>query len=714
MGEKIPMSRNPITMGAALCVAAFGYQQLVAQQPAKKPVAANPAAGLIDGNKGDDWPGYGRTYGEQHFSPLAAVNTGNVGKLGLAWSYDLPVGNSVSGPIEVGGTLYTATGYSVVRAFNAATGRLLWSYDSRAGTTAGHKLREGWGIRGLAWWNGKLIVGIQDGHLLALDAKTGKPAWSVMTVGKDDLRFISGPPRVFDGKVIIGHGGSDAANTRGYVTAYDAMTGKQLWRFFIVPGNPAVDKDETTRIAAKTWSGEWWKYGGGGASFNTFTYDRETNTIMIGTGNGSPWNHKIRSLGKGDNLFVCSILALDATTGKYKWHYQYNPGETWDYNAAMDMQLADITIDGKPRKVVMEAPKNGFFYVIDRTNGQLISAEKIAYASWASKIDIATGRPVENPAARFPGGEPFDLFPGPMGAHTWLPSAYSPQTRLIYLPVTELGFRYDDRGFKVGWSRVPDNAIDGAYNVGAASNADPNAPPASSRLVAWNPATQKAAWKVPTSGSWNGGILATAGNLVFQGETNGTFNAYDASTGRRLWQFAAQAAVLAPPISYRVNGVQYVTVLAGMGTSAGLVPQAMPIDYRTQARRVLTFRLGGTGTLPKAAPFVIRASDDPDFKPDDKSAERGGAIFNRNCGICHGGAAISGGTAPDLRASPIPPSAEAFRQVVHEGALTIHGMPRWDDLTDGQLADIRQYIRTQADLLRKHAPAQADRDPAMP
>ena len=572
MGEKIPMSRNPITMGAALCVAAFGYQQLVAQQPAKKPVAANPAAGLIDGNKGDDWPGYGRTYGEQHFSPLAAVNTGNVGKLGLAWSYDLPVGNSVSGPIEVGGTLYTATGYSVVRAFNAATGRLLWSYDSRAGTTAGHKLREGWGIRGLAWWNGKLIVGIQDGHL----------------------------------------------------------------------------------------------------------------------------------------------LALDATTGKYKWHYQYNPGETWDYNAAMDMQLADITIDGKPRKVVMEAPKNGFFYVIDRTNGQLISAEKIAYASWASKIDIATGRPVENPAARFPGGEPFDLFPGPMGAHTWLPSAYSPQTRLIYLPVTELGFRYDDRGFKVGWSRVPDNAIDGAYNVGAASNADPNAPPASSRLVAWNPATQKAAWKVPTSGSWNGGILATAGNLVFQGETNGTFNAYDASTGRRLWQFAAQAAVLAPPISYRVNGVQYVTVLAGMGTSAGLVPQAMPIDYRTQARRVLTFRLGGTGTLPKAAPFVIRASDDPDFKPDDKSAERGGAIFNRNCGICHGGAAISGGTAPDLRASPIPPSAEAFRQVVHEGALTIHGMPRWDDLTDGQLADIRQYIRTQADLLRKHAPAQADRDPAMP
>jgi quinohemoprotein ethanol dehydrogenase len=428
---------------------------------------------------------------------------------------------------------------------------------------------------------------------------------------------------------------------------------------------------------------------------------------MIGTGNGSPWNHKIRSLGKGDNLFLCSILALDADTGKYKWHYQFNPGETWDYNAAMDMQLADLTIDGKRRKVVMEAPKNGFFYVIDRTNGKLISAEKIAYVTWASKIDIATGRPVENPAARFPGGQPFDLFPGPMGAHTWLPSAYSPQTRLVYLPVTELGFRYDDRGFKAGWKRIPDNAIDGAYHVGAASGDDPNAPPASSRLVAWNPVTQKPAWKVPTSGAWNGGILATAGGLVFQGETNGTFNAYDAATGKKLWHYDAQAAVLAPPISYRVNGVQYVTVLAGMGTSAGLISHGVPIDYRTQARRVLTFALGGSKTLPKSEPFVLEAFDDPGFRPDPASAARGGAIFNRNCSICHGFGAVAAGTAPDLRGSPIPASADAFRQVVHDGALVENGMPRWDDLSDAQLADIRQYIRTEAAALRNHRPARA-------
>ncbi|RYG96226.1 MAG: PQQ-dependent dehydrogenase, methanol/ethanol family, partial [Alphaproteobacteria bacterium] len=390
--------------------------------------------------------------------------------------------------------------------------------------------------------------------------KTGKEVWSAMTVGKDDYRFISGPPRVFDGKVIIGHGGADAANTRGYVTAYDADTGKQLWRFFTVPGNPAVDTDETTVMAAKTWKGEWWKYGGGGTVFNTFTYDRDTDTVLLGTGNGAPWNHKVRSEGEGDNLFLCSVVALDAKTGKYKWHYQYNPGETWDYNAAMDMQLVDLMIDGQPRKVMMQAPKNGFFYVIDRTNGKLISAEKIAHATWASHIDIKTGRPVEIPQARFPADEPFSLFPGPMGAHTWLPSAFSPKTGLIYLPVSESGLRYDSKGFKPGWQRPPDNSLNGAYNFDYDYDftKDKGAPAASSVLLAWNPVTQRGVWRVPTSGIWNGGILATGGGLVFQGQTNGKFTGYDAATGKVLWSYDAQAAVLGPPITYRVKGVQYV------------------------------------------------------------------------------------------------------------------------------------------------------------
>ena len=692
------MLHKAISLTAAAALAASAIQ-ITAKPPA--------AADLVDGNQGDDWAAYGRTYGEQHYSPLTAISTANVAKLGLAWSYDLPAGNPVSGPISVGGVLYTATGYSIVRAFDAASGKLLWDYDPKAGEAAGGKLREGWGIRGLAWWNGKIIVGTQDGRLVAVNAKSGKPVWSVLTVPKDDYRFISGPPRVFDGKVIIGHGGSDAANTRGYVTAYDADTGKQAWRFYTVPGNPAVDKDETTRLAAKTWKGEWWKYGGGGTVFNTMTYDKDTDTILLGTGNGAPWNHKVRSLGEGDNWFLCSVVAIDAKTGKYKWHYQTNPAETWDYNSAMDIQLAELEIDGKPRKVVLHAPKNGFLYVIDRINGKLISAEKIAHVTWADRIDIATGRPVENPKARFPEEEPFSLFPGPMGAHTWLPSAYSPQTKLIYLPVTESGLRYDSKGFKPGWQRPPDNSLNGAYNFdyNYDFSKDEGAPKASSLLLAWNPATQRGVWRVPTSGIWSGGVLATAGSLVFQGQTNGQFTAYDAATGQALWHFDAQAAVLGPPITYRVKGVQYVTVLAGMGTSAGLVQHGdTPIDYRTQARRILTFKLGGSaGKLPKAEPFKLVAFDDPDFKEDADSAARGGTIFARNCTICHGNAAMAQGSAPDLRASPVPPSAEAFRSVVHDGALVANGMPRWSEFSDSEIADIRQYLRTQAAALRKQS-----------
>src|SRR3546814_470309 len=405
--------------------------------------ASGAAARLLDGSDGADWPAFGRTYGEQHYSPLDEVNRDTVSRLGLAWSVDLPLGNSVTGPVAVDGVLYTATGYSVVRAFDAATGRQLWEYDPGAPEAAGRKLRQGWGSRGIAWWNGKVYTGTQDGRLIAIDAKTGKPLWSQMTVGKGDVRFISGPPRVFDGKVIIGHGGADVGSIRGYVTAYDAETGKQLWRFWTVPGQPGVDDDETTRIAAESWSGEWWKYGGGGTVWNAITYDAELDTIYLGTGNGAPWNHKIRSAGKGDNLFLASVVALDAKTGKYKWHYQFNPAESWDYNASMDMELADLQIDGKARKVLMTAPKNGFFYVIDRTNGKVISAEPYVKVTWASKIDLKTGRPVERPGIRYEDA-PATIMPTPIGAHSWLPMAYSPQARLVYIPAIELEARSEE------------------------------------------------------------------------------------------------------------------------------------------------------------------------------------------------------------------------------------------------------------------------------
>lgn len=659
--------------------------------------APEPDARLMDSSDGDDWAAYGATYGEQHFSALSDINAENIGELGLAWAYDLPPGNPMSGPIAVNGVLYTATGYSVVRAFNPETGEELWSYDPKAPEKAGKKLREGWGIRGLSWWNGKIIVGTHDGRLIALDDQTGKELWSTLTVEPDDLRFISSAPRVFAGKVIIGHGGADAAATRGYVTAYDADTGKELWRFYTVPGNPADGfEDETQEMAAKTWTGEWWKHGGGGTVWNTFTYDKKTETIFLGTGNGAPWNQRIRSPDGGDNLFLCSIVALDARTGKYKWHYQINPGETWDYNASMDMHLATLKIDGKQRKVIMQAPKNGFLYVIDRLNGKLISAEPIAEVSWAEKIDLETGRPVEHPLARYPDGETFDLWPGPNGAHTWLPSAYSPATRLVYLPVSEMGWSYNDEGIDhANWSFSGNNEVQSGVNVADIANNG-------SRLVAWDPVTQKERWRSDTPGAWTGGIMATGGNLVFQGNAGNQFAAYHAETGEKLWSFDAGVPVLAPPITYRAGGRQYVTVIAGVGTSAGILEAKLAgqVDYRTQQRRVLTFVIGGKASLPATKPEMSPVVADQSFRANAESAARGGALYV-HCFVCHGPVGGSGGSAPDFSTSVVPQSADTFSQIVREGGLIPMGMPNFSEFTDQQLDDLRQYLRTETARVRK-------------
>ncbi len=671
-------------IGAALLLGLAGCQG----------ASSNPEAGLIDGNKGGDWTGYGNTYGEQHFSPLDQVKAENVGNLGLAWSYDLPAGNPMSGPIAVNGVLYTATGYSVVRAFDAPTGKLLWELDLKGAENAGLKLREGWGIRGLAWWNGKVIVGVQDGRLVAIDGKSGKQVWSAMTVGKDDWRFITSAPRVFDGKVIIGHGGADSSATRGYVTTYDAETGKKLWRFYMVPGKPGTKDGEVydpiMEEAAKTWTGDWWKHGGGGTAWNTFTYDKETDTILIGTGNGAPWNQRVRSPGGGDNLFLCSIVALDAKTGKHKWHYQFNPGETWDYNAAMDMQLADLVIDGKPRKVVMEAPKNGYFYVIDRTSGKLISAEPYVPVTWATGIDLATGRPKEVPQARYANGSDFTLAPGPNGSHTWLPSAFSPRTNLMYMPIAQMSWSYNDRGIDPKtWKFSGYNEVQTAVNV-----ADKVV--SGSRLAAIDPVTHKEKWSVSTPGAWNGGVLATGGNLVFQGDSAGHFSAYDAQDGKKLWSFDAKVPVLAPPISYSANGKQYVTVITGVGTSAGILSSkvAMRVNYRTQARRVLTFVLDGKAVLPATPAPEFTYQADPTFKPDPASAARGAKPFVR-CFVCHAAPGISAGSAPEFAASSVPQSAETFRQIVKGGMLKANGMPQFDELSDQDVEDLRQYIRTE-------------------
>jgi len=663
--------------------------------------APDPAADGGIGLDPSNWPSYGRSAGEQHYSPLDQIDTKTIRKLGLAWSFDLPAAHSATQPIEADGTVYIVTGHSDVRALDAVTGQLKWLWESHAAERSGAKLRQGYGPRGLAFYRGRIYVGTHDGRLVALDAATGAQIWSAQTVGLHDNAYLSGAPRVFDGRVIIGFGGADGGGVRGYVSCYDAATGKQLWRFYLVPGNPAVDHDETTRIAARTWTGEWWREGGGGTAWNSLVYDPELKRFYIGTGNGYPYNQALRSPGGGDNLFLSSIVAVDAESGRYIWHYQVNPGEQWDYKATQDITLATIMIDGQPRKVLMQAPTNGFFYVIDRTNGRLISAKPFTKVNWASGIDLRSGRPIENPGARYHGRELFEMWPSILGGHSWAPQSFSPRTGLLYLPTIQQGMIIGDKGIDLSAekrSTKPENINAG---LGVTGDFAPKLTGESSSLQAWDPVTQRARWTVPLPGRWPGGTMATGGDLVFQGRMDSRFVAYDARDGRQLWSFDARAPIAAAPISYAVNGRQYVTVITGNGGSGGGYhsngQQPFAIDYRIQARRVLTFALGGKGTLPPApTPLPRVRPDDPGYRPSPELELRGLVAYSQACGTCHGARAVAGGTAPDLRLSSIPFDEGAFLGVLRDGALVPAGMPQFGDMPPSTMLAIRQYIRAEA------------------
>jgi quinohemoprotein ethanol dehydrogenase len=674
------------------------------------------AAQYLDASDGHDWPGYGRTFGQQHYSPLAQINETSVSRLGLVWSMDLGLENSVTEPIVVDGVLYFATGLSVVQAVDASSGRLLWRYDPQSAEKSGLNLRLGWGVRGVAWWSGKIYVGTSDGRLIAIDAKNGKLVWSVETFDKHFPARINGAPRLFDGKVIIGYAGT-TGGTRGFVTTYDAQTGKRLWRFYTTPGNPADGfENKAMATASKTWAGQWWKFGGGADVWNAISYDPETGTVYIGTGSGYPWNRRARSADHGDNLFVASIVALDGKSGAYKWHYQATPGDTWDYDATMDMELADLVIDGKTRKVLMQAPKNGFFYVLDRITGQLISAEPYAKVTWATRIDLKTGRPIESPGARYPNGTTANIWPCAIGAHSWMPMAYSPKTLLAYIPAIECGLPWSDARVDLkAWQPPADRAVKGAVdgdldavNESVESSA-PAAPAIDGALVAWDPVAQKAIWKLPRPTHVNGGVLATGGDVIFQGTIDGSFAAYSARAGKLLWSFDTRAPLLATPISYQVADRQYVTLLTGLGmgmaAEAGMLGKRLEqygIDPRSQARRVLTFALDANMTLPpRLAPAPV--PEDSKFKADATSANAGRVLYNRYCLDCHGDSLIGTIHAPDLRRSAIPLSGDAFARIVRDGAFLAHGMPNFPELSETELRDLRQYIRTQAENLRQSA-----------
>jgi len=584
---------------------------------------------------------------------------------------------------------------NVVRAVNATTGEQIWRYDPDVAGHVGTKRQVGWvHNRGLSFYRGKIFAATWDGRLIAIDAKTGELAWSVHTFDSNKPLYITGAPKAFNGKVLIGNGGTEVGRARGSVTAYDAETGEESWKFHIVPGNPQDGfENPAMEMASKTWTGNWWEHGGGGNAWHGFTYDEELNVVYIGTGNGAPWNRRIRSPEGGDNLFLSSIVALNADTGEYIWHYQETPGESWDYNSTMDIVLADIEVDGRPIKAILHAPKNGFFYVINRVTGKLISAEPFTRVTWATHINLETGKPVETPDARYEDGEAL-IWPSGHGAHSWQAMSYNPLTGLVYLPTMNLGGRYVDLNLDPSW-RAEDFV--GGTGVGLFEILVPDDMPPG-LLQAWDPIRQEAVWSVPQKHPWNAGTLTTAGNLVFQGRYDGMFSAYDATSGKELWSYNLGLGISAPPITYKIDGQQYVALLVGYGGgyTTGFTP-GLPDEgwaYGVHTRRLVTFALDSELSLPpQPLPYFPQPIVATDFSIDERQATHGARLYGRYCGICHGGGAVANAMAPDLRASGIPLNFEKFSEVVRDGSRVSHGMPAFTELEDGGLKGIMHYIR---------------------
>jgi quinohemoprotein ethanol dehydrogenase len=652
------------------------------------------------GNSGN-WMSYGRDWGEQRYSPLTQINDGNVSQLGLAWYDDLDTMRGVQGtPLVVDGVLYNVSIYNVVTAYNAATGQELWTYDPQVGAEWARLACCGPSARGIAAWNGKIYIGALDGRLIAIDAADGHEVWSVQTFDSEGLLgaySITGAPRVYDGKVVIGNGGADYG-VRGFVAAFDAETGARLWKFYTVPGNPADGpdgeaSDSAMQIALPTWHGQWWRWGGGGTAWDAFAYDPALDLVYIGTGNGSPHMWSIRSEGRGDNLFLCSIVAVDATTGEYRWHYQMVPEEDWDYTCTQPMMTADLQIGGRTRQVIMQAPKNGYFYVLDRATGELLSAESyVSQNTWASRIDMATGRPVLHPGAHNT-ATPHLMSPSWLAAHTWHPMAYSPDTGLIYLSAQEQGDVYaamDPADFTFvrhrsnsGQQRRNEPELRARLMEQARAEEK-------GYLLAWNPVTQREAWRVNYRVPGSGGVLATAGNLVIQGTIDQTLAIYAADTGAKLWEMDIDQAPVAGAITYMVDGVQYIAINAGWGGS----PVYNLGPFHTGTAKLLVFRLGATGVTLPPPPPPSELPRPPFLTANEDTVARGRDLYDTNCVRCHGVNAVGG--VKDLRWMTAETRA-SFADIVLRGTYASRGMASFADvLSDEDAGAIHAFLISRA------------------
>ncbi|MDB6009683.1 MAG: quinohemoprotein alcohol dehydrogenase [Gammaproteobacteria bacterium] len=681
-----------VVLGATLGVAAHRSEAAGVDQQRLETADHHPG----------EWLTPGRTTGEQRFSPLSRINDTNVQRLGLAWYAPLNTYRGVEAtPLMIDGILYNISAWDITTAYDAATGKVLWTYDPKIAPEWARLACCGPVSRGLAAWAGNIIIAALDGRLIALDAKSGKPVWTTQTIEKGQPLSLTGAPRIAAGQVVIGNAGGDFG-ARGYISAYDALTGKPTWKFYIVPGDPAhtpegAASDSIMPMAAKTWSGEWWKVGGGGNDWDAIVYDPKLDLVYFGTGNGSPHPQEFRSPGGGDNLFLCSIVAVNAHTGHYAWHYQEVPAEQWDYDCTAPLILADLNIAGKKRQVVMHAPKDGFFYVLDRATGKLISAKNYVPNMWASHVDPKTGRPAVLPDA-YVAEKPHLMTPSYGGGHSWNPMSYSPQTGLVYLPTMEqwmVESRLPDGQYKyvLGQSTLA-AGVNNYAELRKQLNAAPEMKSDKGYLLAWDPVHQREAFRIPYPNPGNGGALTTAGNLLVEGTINRTLAIYRADNGNKLWEMPVESVPVAGPMTYEVDGTQYIAVNAGWNSAIIHALHDGPEPFNVGPANLVVFKLDAKGvTLPPAPPVASIPEPPTDPQPVEQ-VEAGAALYSAQCAVCHGQNAVGG--VKDLRYLS-PERHSQFMDIVLGGKLKEQGMVGFSDrLNTQQAQSIHAYLIQRA------------------
>ena len=646
------------------------------------------------------WLSTGNDYSEQHFSPLKQINADNISQLNLAWFGDLAEkgGSYETTPVMANGVLYVTSPWSKVYAFDAKSGKLLWKFDPQVPGAWAVNLCCGIVNRGVAVWKDKVVLGTLDGRLIAINAKSGQKVWETQVTDPKEQQSITGAPRIADGRIFIGEAGSEF-HQRGYMSAYDAENGKLLWRWFAVPGDPSKGFEQPElEWAAKTWSGEWWKTGGGGTPWDGILYDPETDLVIFGTGNGAPWPAEVRSPGGGDNLFTASIVALEAKTGKYKWHYQATPMDSFDFDNTSPLATADLFINGVKKHVVMQAPKNGVFYVIEAGTGKVQSAHMfVPSGNWLTGFDKENNwRPILNADSNY-GKTGKGWFIVPFQTHVWNPMAFNPNTNLMYIPtrygsygmVAEAGAKMGNQLLSIAIGKRPQVEEPKLENRG-------------SYLLAWDPVKQQEAWKA-TEGSGSAGVLTTGGNLVFQGTSQGQgptaksgFTAFRADNGQKLWSQETQAGITGAPISYEIDGQQYVAVVAGQSGASYWAP-----NYA----RVLVYKIGGTAQLPAPVSYTPPPLNPPANFGDAALLAAGEKHYTEHCASCHQFSARVSSLFPDIRYAAALNSEALFKSIVIDGILQNNGMVSFAKMLKPAEAEaIRAYVVSQANVLKSNPP----------